>query len=170
MNTLRLAAAPCCLALGLAAVAAPPSASSGAHAGYSGRAWTQDHGVLAGRCDTAAVVAIVGTSTGAPGGAGDRSTVATLDDATVGAIVGATRGRELDRIDRACIGHALELAPTGVAVAWTSSATAVSYTLTLVRDVDRRCRELRLVGRRGGRNEIATQIACSFGDGRWRIR
>lgn len=139
--------------------------------GHAGHRWTRDHGVLAGRCDTAAVLAVVGSARAAAAGApASERDIGMLVNATVGAVIGASPSREIDGIDQACIGQALELAPPGRVVCWTSTATRVAYTLTVVRNVDSRCREFRLVARRGGREEVGTQAACSDGDGRWRIR
>lgn len=163
------------LSLALTAAAGPPQAhraldESNRFAGHAGRHWPQDYDVLAGRCDTAAVLRVVGSTHGAATGTHQPQRIAVIVNTTIGAVIGATAGREIDRTDRGCIGHALELAPTGHVVTWTSTATRVAYTLTLVRNVDARCREFRLVGRRGGQEEITTQIACTDGDGRWRIR
>jgi surface antigen len=138
------------------------------HVGYAGRTWPRDYGVRSGACDTAAVP---GTVAGAAAGSrSDSASIGVITGATIGAVIGATIGRELDRTDRACIGHALELAPLGHVVTWTSNTTRVHYALTPVRDIDRRCRQFRLVGRRGGQNEVTTQVACSNGDGRWQLR
>ena len=177
-HTLVLAALSVLLTCAAAAESPPNARTQGwretndpAHAGYAGRGWRRDFGVLTGHCDTAAVLGVVGTVGGAAvGSRSDDRATGVIIGATIGAVIGATIGRELDRTDRACIGHALELAAAGRVVAWTNNTTRVHYTLTLVRNVDRRCRQFRLVGRRGGKDEVTTQIACSSGDGRWQPR
>jgi len=168
------------LALALPAGAEPPPHAKAhgwrkkndpTYAGYAGRNWPRDYGVLAGRCDTAAVLGAAGAAIGGVlGSRSDDPVVGVIVGATIGAVLGATVGREIDRADRACIGHALELAPPGRVVTWTNTTTKVAYTLTPVRDLAGGCREFRLVGRRGGRDEVATQIACSNGDGTWQLR
>jgi surface antigen len=168
------------LALALPAAAQPPSQASAhgwrkkndsGYAGYAGRAWRTDYGVLSGRCDTAAVLGAAGAAIG--GVIGARSSdpvVGVIIGTVIGAVIGATVGREIDRADQACIGHALELAPVGRAVNWHNTRTNVAYTLTPVRDIGEGCRAFRLVGRRGGKEETSTQVACSSGDGRWQVR
>jgi surface antigen len=150
------------VALALPAAAQPPphapahgwhKKNDPAYPGYAGRTWVQDFGVLAGRCNTAAVLGATGAAVGG----------------AIGAVIGTTVGRELDEADQACIGHAMELVPVGRTVAWTS-ATQVAYTLTPVRDLGSGCREFRLEGQRGGKGAKSTQVACSGGDGRWQVR
>ncbi len=170
MNTQTIGWAALSLALALAVVAAPHAQEGRPHVGHAGRTWNNDFGVRAGRCDTAMLVHIVGTSTGTKAASPDVPAVGMLADRTLGATVGARPGRHLDYVDRACIGHALELAPQGRVVTWTSSATSVSYTLTPVRNAARGCRQFRLVARRGGETETTTQLACTNGDGRWALR
>ncbi len=142
-----------------------------AHSGYVGHSWPHDYGVASGRCNTAAVLGVVGAAAGtALGSRGGNPPIGVIVGTAIGAVIGTTIGREIDRTDQACIGHALELAPPGQVVTWSNDTTRVSYTLTPVRDVDRHCRQFRLVGRRGGQDEVTTQVACSTGDGRWRLR
>jgi surface antigen len=167
------------VALALPAAAQPPphapahgwrKKNDPTYPGYAGRTWVQDFGVLAGRCNTAAVLGATGAAVG--GAIGARSgdpVIGIIVGSAIGAVIGTTVGRELDGADQACIGHALELVPVGRTVAWTS-ATQVAYTLTPVRDLGSGCREFRLEGQRGGKGAKSTQVACSGGDGRWQVR
>jgi len=140
------------------------------YAGYAGRTWVQDFGVLSGRCNTSAVLGAAGAAVGgAIGSRADDPVIGVIVGAAIGAAVGTVVGRELDKTDQACVGHALELVPVGKTVAWTS-ATQVAYTLTPVRDLGGGCREFRLAGQRAGKGAKSTQVACSSGDGRWQLR
>jgi surface antigen len=143
---------------------AAPAPSGAEYRGYGGRMWVQDFGVLAGRCETAAVL---GSPAASGSARGDDLVAGVYLGAVVGGAIGMLAGRELDRADRGCIGQALELAPSGRTVNWTNSTTRVAYTLTVVRDLRGGCRQFRLVARRGGKEQSATQLACTSGDGRW---
>ena len=105
-----------------------------AYAGYSGRSWERDYGVRSGRCDRAEVGAMLGGMAGgvigAETGKGDERAVAIVLGTVIGAAIGVEIGRRMDKTDRSCVGHALELAAPGQAVAWTNPNTAVSYKLT----------------------------------------
>ncbi|MEZ5459703.1 MAG: hypothetical protein R3E65_10505 [Steroidobacteraceae bacterium] len=91
---------------------------SAAYAGYSGREWQRDYGVLDGRCNTEEVLTAVG--------------------AVAGGVIGNQIGDAIDDRDRACMGHSLELVGAGRQVEWRNPRTGVSYSLRPVRDVDRR--------------------------------
>ena len=47
---------------------------------------------------------------GAEAGKGDQRAVAIVVGTVIGAVIGAEIGRRMDRTDRSCVGHALELA------------------------------------------------------------
>src|SRR5688572_31314399 len=104
------------------------------YVGYTGKKWQRDYGVADGRCNTAAVGAVVGGVIGGAVGARVSSDqdrpVAVILGAALGAVVGRAIGQELDAADRACMGHALELAGERKTVAWTNKATGVAYRLT----------------------------------------
>lgn len=93
------------------------------YAGYSGRHYREDFGILSGRCNRDAIGAVLG----GVGGAVIGGQVAGRDDRVVGMVVGGVLGAVLghaigdamDRNDRACMGHALELGKAGVPVVWT---------------------------------------------------
>jgi hypothetical protein len=82
--------------------------------GYSGTHWERDYGIINGKCNRAAIGTVLG---GAVGGAigskvgedGNRG-VAVILGTVLGAVIGNRIGKALDDSDRACIGHALELA------------------------------------------------------------
>jgi len=67
-------------------------------------------------------------------GKGDGRQVATVVGAVLGAMVGANVGRDMDEKDRACVGHALELAGVERDVTWTNADNGVA----LPRDTARR--------------------------------
>ena len=76
----------------------------------------------------------------------------------------------IDESDRACMGHALELAGEGKTVVWKNAARGVTYRLTPTRNVgDRRnpCREFRTVVAHGKKRETVNGVACRRGGGEW---
>jgi surface antigen len=179
------------IGLGLATLPAPTLADPPAHAkahgwrkkndptypGYTGRVWEADYGIVsAGRCNTDAVLTVVGGTVGGVIGAqasrggsdGDRA-IAIIVGSAVGAIVGNRIGREIDRTDQACIGHALELGRDGRPVVWTNPQTRVSYNLLPVRGDGGSCRNFKLDASRDGKTESATRRACRTGDGTWQL-
>jgi surface antigen len=144
--------------------------------GYTGKRWRKDYGVLEGRCNREAVGAVVGAAAGGAIGSrvaknGDRP-VAILVGTVAGAIIGAQIGRDIDETDRACIGHALELAGDKKRVTWTGADNRTTYLLTPLRGVDHagaNCREFDLVVSAGGKRDTSRARACPGGDGTWRI-
>jgi surface antigen len=144
------------------------------YVGYTGKAWQQDYGVIDGRCNTKAVGAVVGGVIGGAVGSrvGDRDDrpVAILLGTVIGAVVGAKIGQEIDNSDRACMGHALELAGERKTVVWKNEATGVNYRLTPTRNLgDERnpCREFTTVVSSGKKKEQVKGIACRRGNGDW---
>ena len=116
------------------------------YVGYTGKRWEKDYGVIGGHCNTAEVGAVLG------------------------AVIGAKVGQSIDDADRACMGHALELAGRSKTVAWTNQATGLTYRLTPTRDFgDARqpCREFRTVVSSGKKQETVTGTACRRGHGDW---
>lgn len=145
-----------------------------AYVGYTGRKWDRDYGVIAGKCNTGAVLAavggVIGGVAGSQVGQGDGRTVAIIVGTAIGAILGAKIGRELDRADQACIGHSLELVGDGRRVVWTNVTTGVNYELTPLRGDGKSCRAFRLVASHGGKRDESTRTACRSGDGHWALR
>src|SRR5512134_2731273 len=128
-------AAPC------AVLAAPPDwapahgwrkkndPSYSGYKGYSGKDWDSDYGVRSGSCDRGRVGQVIGGVVGGVAGGAiggeiakdsEHRDVAIAAGAVIGAVVGAEVGRRMDKTDRSCVGHALELADTGQSVKWTN--------------------------------------------------
>ena len=176
------------LALGIAAplAIAEPPAHAPAHGwrkkndpnyvGYTGRKWDKDYGVIGGRCNREAVGTVlggvVGGAIGSTVGKDDTRRVAIVVGTVLGAVIGAQIGREFDDADRACVGHALELAAEGKPVTWANPQTGASYAVTPTRGYKEgrtSCREFTTVVTAKGRKETATDRACRTGDGTWKI-
>ncbi len=173
------------IALPCIALAAPPSwapahgwrkKNDPAYAGYSGRQWERDYGVSLGRCDRAAVGAVLGGVAGGVIGSqvgdGGQRGVATVLGAVIGATVGAEIGRRMDQADRSCVGHALELARPGQAIAWTNHNTGLAYQLTPAddsRDLDEGCRRFRLIATGAFGLSEGRTVACAGPDGAWTL-
>jgi len=146
------------------------------YVGYTGKKWERDYGVIEGRCNTSAIGAVLGGVTGAVIGSRaseeDRP-VAIVLGTTIGAVIGAKIGQEIDESDRACMGHALELAGEKKTVVWTNRSTGVTYRLTPVRNLgDKRqaCREFRTVMTAGKKRDAVTGVACRRPNGDWMFR
>lgn len=146
------------------------------YVGYTGTKWQRDYGVIDGRCNTAAVGAVLGAATGAVIGSRaseqDRP-VAIILGTTIGAVIGAKIGEEIDQNDRACMGHALELAAERKTVVWTNAATGVTYRLTPTRNLGTRrepCREFRAVLASGKKRDAVSGVACRRGNAEWVFR
>ena len=147
------------------------------YVGYTGKKWQKDYGVLEGRCNTAAVGAVIGGVVG--GAVGSRASspqdrpVAIILGTVLGAVVGHTIGKELDNSDRACMGHALELAGERKTVAWTNKATGVTYRLTptgAFTEGASPCRRFTAVLASGQKKDSLKGAACRQGDGEWVFR
>lgn len=145
------------------------------YAGYSGRNWDDDYGVRSGRCNRAEVGAVLGGAAGgvigAETGKGDQRAVAIVVGTVIGAAIGAEIGRRMDKADRSCVGHALELAGPGQTVAWTNQATGVSYKLTPADKSEGKngCRKFRLVATGGFGVSEGRTVACPAPDGTWSL-
>jgi surface antigen len=179
---LLLAAA---LALPCAATAAPP-AHAPAHgwrakhdptyAGYSGRNWQRDYGVRLGRCDRAEIGAVLGGVAGGVIGAevadDDDRLVAVVVGTVIGAAIGSEIGRRMDRTDRSCVGHALELASYGQTVAWSNPTTKVNYQITPLSDgkvSTDGCRRFRLVAHGSFGLSEGRTMACPDAEAVWQL-
>jgi len=172
------------IALPCIALATPPSwapahgwrkKNDPTYAGYSGRSWDDDYGVRSGRCDRAEVGAVLGGVAGgviaAETSKGDQRAVAIVVGTVVGAAIGAEIGRRMDKADRSCAGHALELAAPGQTVTWVNAGTGVSYKLTPSDKPEgaNGCRKFRLVATGSfGLGEGRT-VACPAADGTWSL-
>lgn len=147
------------------------------YVGYTGKTWQKDYGIVEGRCNTAAVGAVVGGViggvVGARVGSDEDRPVAIILGTALGAVVGHAIGKELADADRACMGHALELAGERKTVAWTNKATGVSYRLTPTgsfKDGDTPCRRFTTVVSAGGKKDTLKGAACRRGNGEWLFR
>lgn len=146
------------------------------YTGYTGKKWQKDYGVVGGRCNREAVGAVIGAvaggAVGSQVGRGDGRDVAIVIGTIAGAAIGAQIGRDLDQTDRACIGHALELAGDKKRVTWLSADHGATYLLTPIRSFEHNgmnCREFDLRVTAGERKETRRGKACPGGDGTWRV-
>jgi len=145
------------------------------YAGYSGHEWSRDYGVQSGRCDRTEIGAVLGGLAGAAVGAGvagnDDRAVAIAVGTVIGAAIGADIGRRMDQADRACTGHALELAASGKSVTWINGRSGITYQLT---PLDSRpsadgCRRFRLVATGPFGLSEGRATACPGDDGVWKL-
>jgi len=146
------------------------------YSGYTGKKWDRHYGVINGRCNREAVGAVVGAvaggAIGSQVGKGENRQIAILVGTVAGAVIGAKIGRDIDQTDRACIGHALELAGDKKRVTWKSANERTTYLLTPLRGFEQNgvnCREFDLRVTSGDRKETSRAKACPGGDGTWRI-
>ena len=146
-----------------------------AYLGYTGKKWDRDYGVLDGRCNRQAVGAALGVAAsgalGSQAGGGDLP-VATIVGSVFGGVAGAHSGRDMDRKDRACLAHTLELAGAERNVAWTNADNGAVYTVVPLggySEQGRSCREFVTRIFAHGRDDSIRHKACSRGDGVWRI-
>lgn len=144
------------------------------YVGYAGRQWSDDYGVISGHCNTDKVLAAVGAAVG--GVIGNRTaseenrTIATIIGAVVGGLAGNAIGEKIDKGDRACVGHALELARVGQKVHWTSPSTGLAYTVRPTRDLADHCRLFELSTRDGKSSGPITLTGCGDPSGEWRLQ
>lgn len=146
------------------------------YVGYTGTKWERDYDIVSGRCNREAIGAVLGGTVGGVIGShvSDREhrVVATIIGAAVGALIGAKIGRELDESDRACVGHALEIAVPGQHVVWQNDATGVRYELIPAdgrRSGDRTCRDFTLNVTAGNEKSSRRGTACQSEPGVWQI-
>jgi len=145
------------------------------YTGYSGKRWDDDYGVVEGSCNRDKIGAVlggaVGGAIGSTVGKGDGKTVAIIIGTVLGAVVGHQIGEEMDKSDRACIGHALELAADRRTVVWDNPDSGLNYRVTPVRGMDidgRKCREYDLTVRGNGVDEKRREKACQVSEGTWK--
>jgi surface antigen len=143
--------------------------------GYTGKRWENDFGIVAGRCDRAAVGAVLGGvlggAIGSQVGSGDGRPIAILLGTVVGAVLGAEVARRMSDADRACLAHGLELAPEGRPTRWDAPESGLSYTLIphgRWRN-ERDCREFTLIVE-GAQRSDTRGVGCRRADGSWELR
>lgn len=177
------------LALPCVALATPPSwapahgwrkKNDPTYAGYSGREWDYDYGVRTGSCDRGRIGQVLGGVVGgAAGGAigaevakgSEHREVAIVVGTVIGAAIGSDIGRRMDKTDRSCVGHSLELANYGQSVKWTNPNTRVTYQLTPL-DAERGddgCRRFRLIAHGSFGLSEGRTVACTDGQGVWHL-
>lgn len=144
--------------------------------GYTGKRWAKDYGVYSGRCNREAVGAVIGGAVGGVignrAGSDEHKAIATIAGVVIGAVIGARIGRDMDESDRACMGHALELAGNGKSVSWLNNETGVTYRITPLRDriMDgRACREFETRLAVNAKNTVTRSTACRVDGGVWQI-
>jgi len=174
-----------CFGLAMPALADPP-AHAPAHGwrkkhdpyyvGYTGHEWPRDYGVIDGHCNRDAVGAvlggIVGGAIGSQVGDGSGRAVAIVLGTVLGAVVGREIGRDMDEKDRACVGHALELARDGQSVRWQNEQTGVTYVVTPTTPFKSNgdaCRAFKLQTTYSGKSRTSDTGACQTGEGTWRF-
>jgi surface antigen len=170
-----------------AALAAPPDwapahgwrkKNDPSYPGYSGRSWDYDYGVRSGSCDRGRIGQLLGGVVGGVAGGAigaevakdsAQREVAIVIGTVVGAAIGSEVGRRMDKTDRSCVGHALELADDGQSVRWTNPNTRMTYQLTPL-DAERGddgCRRFRLIAHGSFGLSEGLTVACTDGQGLW---
>ncbi len=143
------------------------------YVGYTGRGWERDYGIIQGKCNRkeigTVVGAVLGGVVGSQVGDGDGRTVAIVLGSVLGGIIGREIGRDLDEGDRACVGHALELAKVGQPVRWLNDQTKVTYVLTPTKSDSKDCRNFTIKAARDGKSQTSKGRACRSGDGTWKM-
>ncbi len=147
------------------------------YVGYTGTKWEKDYGILEGRCNRGAIGAVVGGvvggAVGSTIGKGDGKTVAIIIGTVLGAAIGAKVGNDIDEADRACFGHALELAGDNKRVIWTNDDNGVRYQLTPLagfKEGGRACREYITEVTYNRKTEKQRGVACRGDNGEWRVK
>lgn len=193
-STLRRAALALVVAAPCIVLAAPPDwapahgwrkkndPSYAGYKGYSGKDWDSDYGVRSGSCDRGRVGQVIGGVVGGVAGGAiggeiakdsEHRDVAIAAGAVIGAVIGSEVGRRMDKTDRSCVGHALELADAGRSVKWTNPNTRVTYQLTPLADDGRAksdgCRTFRLIAHGTFGLTEGRTLACPGADGVWRL-
>ncbi len=146
------------------------------YVGHAGFEWERDYGIRSGNCDRRAIATALGGITGAlianRVADEDNRTVATLIGAAAGALIGNRIGRNIDKADEACVGHALELGETGQPVRWTNEDSGVSYQVVpgAARDRDgSACREFTFTAVSGTERSTRRGLGCESEPGAWQI-
>jgi surface antigen len=143
--------------------------------GYTGRQWEKDYGIVDGHCNREAIGTVLGGVVGGVVGSqvadDDDRAVAIVLGTVIGAVIGRQIGRNMDERDRACVGHALELAKDGQSVRWLNDTTGVTYVLTPSGggQAAGSCRNFELQISRAGKTEVQPSRACRTGDGTWQM-
>jgi len=144
------------------------------YVGYTGKRWMNDYGVLRGSCNReaagAAVGAAAGGAVGSQTGRDDGRGVAMILGPVFGAMTGAQIGGDMDRADRACFGHVLELAKDSQPVSWHNPDRNITYTVIPMpgfASQNTPCRDYTTRITANGRSETVSGRACQNGEGVW---
>ena len=128
---------------------------------------------MRGHCDRSTIGAVIGGAVGgvvgSQIGSGSDRMVAIIAGTAIGAIIGHEIGEEMDERDRACAGHALELARQGQSVHWLNKSTGVGYVVTPIGNAEGNCRLFKLEASRGGKSRTSTGRACRSSEPTWQI-
>lgn len=110
---------------------------------------------------------IAGAVIGNQVGKGSGRTAATVGGAIAGVLIGGEIGRRIDVDNQACIGHALEFAPSGQRVQWENGTRYAVVPGRVVTRDGRHCRpyEAEVLTSAGWQKTQAT--ACRKSDGTW---
>lgn len=146
------------------------------YVGYTGTKWQKDYGIISGQCNRGAIGAVVGGAVGGAVGStvgkGDGRTAAIIIGTVIGSVIGAKIGNDIDEADRACFGHALELARDNKRVVWSNEETGVNYQLTPLAGFKQNGKNCRaFVTKTTFKNKSNEQHgkACREEDGEWRV-
>ncbi len=132
---------------------------------------TRDYGIAQSTCNREAMSSLIGGSAASQAGAGAGQMVAATAGSVVGMIVGNSIGAQMDELDQACTGQALERAEDYQAVSWSNPNTGAKYNVALTGIYVKNNRFCRgYVARIIIGNEIDTVEgqACRDPDGTWR--
>lgn len=125
------------------------------------------------RCNSDTVGQVLGGVTGAvlgnQVGGGSGRVLATVGGGVAGVLIGGEIGRRIDRSNQACIGQALEFAPSGRRVEWRSDMQG-QYAVVPGQVVNRRgmqCRPYEAFVQTSAGWEKTVATACRRSDGVW---
>lgn len=134
-------------------------------------------GIPSGTCNRDVLGALIGGAVGGLAGSrigqGDGRIAATAGGALIGLLVGGAIGRSMDRVDRSCIGQALEQAEDRRSVEWRNPDSATAYRVTPTRTYQqsdgRYCREYTAEATIGNKVQRTYGVACRQPDGSWKL-
>lgn len=133
-------------------------------------------GIDGGHCNLEVIGALLGAAGGGYAGSkigkGDGKLAAVGAGVFLGALIGGAIGREMNEMDQNCVGHALESAQDGQAVAWQNPDGGhyeITPTSTFQNQAGQYCREYQTDATIGGRSERLYGTSCRQSDGSWAL-
>ena len=133
-------------------------------------------GIDGGRCNLDVIGAMIGAAGGGYAGSkigkGDGKLAAVGAGVFLGALIGGVIGQKMNEMDQNCVGHALESAGDGQAVAWQNpdgGRYRVTPTRTYQNQAGQYCREYQTEAVIDGRNEQLYGTSCRQEDGSWAL-